>query len=162
MPAPARLLFPIALIVAAACGDDASGPDGWPTRAELTGVYACAEARVFYARAVPPTNEIREAWRLGSCSQYIEITNPTRAYEMDTTLFFITGVGDDRIRRTIDWPSGHIEYDERTGTLTATYGESEPVVYYAEPGRLIRRFPAADYTGDGLVDSVELTFAKVE
>ena len=160
MSVPARLLVPALVAVAAACGKESSAPEGPPTRAELTGVYGCAEARVFYARAVPPSNEIRQAWRLGSCTQYIEITNPTRAYEMDTTLFFITS--DDRIRRVIEFPAGDISYDPRSGTLLAAYPSADTATYRAVPGQLIQTFKPADYTGDGVVDSVELTFIKVE
>ena len=160
MSVPARLLVPALVALAAACGKESSGPEGPPTRAELTGVYGCAEARVFYARAVPPSNEIRQAWRLGSCAQYIEITNPTRAYDMDTTLFFITS--DDRIRRVIEFPAGDINYDPRSGMLLAAYPTADTSTYQAVPGRLIQSFKPADYTGDGVVDSVELTFIKVE
>jgi len=162
MRAPARLLFPAVLAAAAlACGEDSTAPDEWPTRAQLTGAYGCAAARVFYARPVPPTNEIRAAWRLGSCAQYVELTNPSLELEMDTTLFFITS--DDRIRRVIDWPAGEVSYDQSTGTLVASYPGGETVTYLAEPDlRLIQTMPPDDYTGDGMIDSVELTFVQVD
>jgi hypothetical protein len=161
MRASVRLLFPAVLAAAAACGGEANAPDAWPTRAQLTGVYGCAEARVFYARPVPPTNEIREAWRLGSCTQYMELTNPSREFEMDTTLFFITS--DDRIRRVREFPSGDITYDERTGTLLAAYPTGDTVTYQAVADLSLQQmFAPADYTGDGRVDSVQLKFIKVE
>ena len=158
MSAPARLLFPAIVALAAACGKEASGPAAPPTRAQINGIYACARADVFYA-GTGGVDET-ERWRSGSCAQYIGLTNPTREFEMDTTLFSITP--DDRIRRALEFPAGDVSYDARTGTLVASYTYADTATYTASADRLLQRFRPADYTGDGRVDSVELSFVRVE
>ena len=158
MSAPARLLFPALVALAAACGKESSAPPGQLTRDQLNGIWACARADVFYAGTGGVDES--ERWRTGTCGQYIGLTSPTREFEMDTTSFTISS--DDRIKRRREFPPGDVSYDPISGTLMATYATADTAVYDVSSDGLRQRFRPADYTGDGRVDSVELSFVRVQ
>ena len=157
MPHPARsmLLAAVAAAALACSGGDSTGPGRPPSRAELNGVYGCYKVDAYYYNAGTKTSR----WREGRCSDYIAITNPSREYERDTVLFQVRA--DNEILR-LDWLNGSFSYDSTTGIAEATYGDGTVEVYKASVKQLVRLYEPFDFTGDGLSDSLRITFVKVQ
>jgi hypothetical protein len=148
-----RLALFVALVTAVAC-KDSTEPARPPTRAELNGIWRCYRANLF---SVNPQNNIAR-WRLGSCGEYIAVTNPSRADSIDTTTFVINEM--DEVTRAIEFRPGEIAYDSAGALASVTYPDRPAVVYDVTPGFLTHRLDGLDLTGDGVPDSLQLTFCK--
>ena len=156
MPHPARpLLFTlVALATATACTHDSTGPAKPPSRADLNGVYGCYRVDAYYYSAQSNTTR----WRQGRCSDYIAVTNPSRQFERDTVLFSISS--DNGVRR-LDFATGELAYDSTSGTAIVAYMSGQQDLYEATPNQLVQEFQPFDFTGDGVSDSLRITFVKV-
>ncbi|MGI8497958.1 MAG: hypothetical protein ACR2OG_10310 [Gemmatimonadaceae bacterium] len=147
----ARLAVFGGLVAVIACNSKTTAPQ-LPKRADLNGFWQCAAARLF---SYNPATKVRQ-WRTGGCLDYTAVTNPSREDSIETKTFSIAP--DGQVRR-LDFPTGRITYDENTGMATVVYSDHTDL-YQASQGGLRQAIYGRDLTGDGEIDSLQLTFIK--
>ncbi len=149
----ARLAVFAALVAVIACNSKTTAPQ-LPKRADLNGFWQCAGARLFSYNAA---TKVRQ-WRTGGCLDYIAVTNPSREDSIETKTFSISA--DNQVRR-LDFPTGRLTYDENTGALVVVYSDHTDE-YRASQSGLFQAIYGRDLTGDGEIDSLQLTFTKAQ
>ena len=153
MASSVRIPLFIALVTIVACNDPVD-PARPPSRGDLNGVWRCYRANLFSVS--PLTGTAR--WRLGSCAEYILVTSPSRRDSIDTTSFAITEL--DRVEREVEFRPGHLVYDSAASFLTVYYPDRDSAVYDVMAGFLTNHIDGEDLTGDGVPDSLRLTFCR--
>lgn len=161
----ARALMRVAVVAAPllvagmlACGEDPKGPSTLkpPSKAQLIGSYTCYRFIGYYKGSEGT------GYYAGSCVAYARATNPSRADSIEVQDFQVmTSFGVTRP----DFEQGTFVYDSANAQATINYSTDRPSEVYEVwvPGAnfLTRTFVPFDYTGDGLIDSLTLTYQKV-
>lgn len=141
-----------------ACGDGPKGPSTFrpPSKAELIGSYKCYSF-VGYYKGSGGTG-----YYAGSCVAYARASNPNRGDSIEVQQFQVT-TGFSVTRP--DFEQGTFVYDSANAQATINYATDRPSevyeVWVPGPNFLTRKFVPFDYTGDGLIDSLTLTYQKV-
>ena len=146
----------VAIATMAACGDGLkpTAPRKPPSPGQLVGSYRCAQF-IGYYRGSKGTGYYQ-----GTCNAYINVTNPKRTLEIEVQPFEITNLF--RVTRP-DFETADFVYDSAAAQGTMNYPSlpSETYDVWVEgPGTMTRRFLPFDYTGDGVMDSLTLTYVK--
>lgn len=146
-------LFGAGLALAACSSHRATGPV-IPPRAAVNGAYGCYRVDAYYYNAGTDTAR----WRIGRCSDYVAVTNPSRADSIELLNFSISS--DDYVRR-IDYRPAYFAYDTTTGIAIESYQDRPADTMYVAPGEIQIHFPAFDFTGDGRIDSLRITYLMI-
>ena len=157
-----RLPLSLATIVVActvaACGGDpkTTGPRKPPPKTELIGTYECVQFLGFY------NGSSGTGWYRGSCTAYVNVTNPTRLDSIEVQQFDVTPAYN--VNRP-DFETGTLVYDSASAVANINYATgrtSETYDVWVEgEDFLTRRFSPFDYTGDGAPDSLTITYRKI-
>ena len=148
----------VATVAIAACGGDpkSTGPSKPPPKTELIGAYECVQFLGFYKGASGT------GWYRGSCLAYANVTNPTRADSLEAQDFDVTP--SYNVNRP-DFETGTLVYDSANAMATVNYATgraSESYEVWSDgEGFLTRRFVPFDYTGDGIPDSLIISYRRV-
>jgi hypothetical protein len=152
-----RVLALSAVVAGVACSGDPkpTGPAKPPSPTALIGQYRCLRFLGYYA------GSSGTGYYQGSCNAYVNVTNPSRALEIERQDFVI----NDRFEISRpDFETGTFVYDSAAARAVVNYssGRASEVfeVWIDGPNLLRQTFAPWDYTGDGLVDSLRLTFQK--
>lgn len=148
-----RLLVPALLVAAVAC-KDSTGAAKPPSRSQLNGIYQCERVDAYYHN--PVTNVAQ--WRYGGCAAYIAVTSPSRADSIDTMSFAISP--NNTVQRFVEYVNGTAQYDSTRGMLYILYPDRPTDSLRAGNERLVQRYGAFDFTGDGRTDSLIITFLR--
>lgn len=153
------LVILAAALVVSACSDDSSGPDTLPAD-RLIGEYSCTVARATFTNALTAPDDGPGTYQLSPCSVYTNFTSPNRRDSIETYEF---SIDDDSLVSRLDFPFGTASYSEETGILTITT-PGYPVETYSVGGTardvVLSRTLTFDFDGDGIDDSVQLTFLQ--
>lgn len=153
-----RLGFLAALAAGVGCSGDPkpTGPPKPPAPNLLIGSYKCLRFLGYY------TGSSGTGYYQGSCNAYINVTNPIRRDSIEVQQFDITGRFD--VNR-LDFETGTFVYDSAAARAAVNYATgrgSELFDVWAEGANLLTQtLLPFDYTGDGVVDSLRLTFQKL-
>ncbi|MFN2399537.1 MAG: hypothetical protein ABR543_12995 [Gemmatimonadaceae bacterium] len=138
-----------------ACNDKGPSAPQLLLRAALNGSYTCAESFFHYA------GPQGLGFYLGSCQNYLSATNPNRADSAETKPFTIL---QNNTFSRLDFPAGTVQYDSTTQVVRVTFPDrpAENYVAAVETGRLVlsQRYPAFDFSGDGIADTLIVRFTK--
>ena len=148
------VLVATALVIAACSGSGGTAPKP-PTRAALNGNYACYRVDAFYADTAGVAK-----WRYGPCANYGPYaTNGTRTDSIETVPFGLSS--DDLIRRT-DFAPSYFAYDSTTGIAIESFKDRPADTLYAFPGMFVVHHAPFDFNGDGRLDTLRVTFQRVQ
>jgi hypothetical protein len=153
-----RLALLAAFVAALGCAGDpkATGPTPPPAPNRLIGSYQCVQFLGYYKGGSGL------GYYQGSCRAYINVTHPTRLDSIEVQQFDITPTF--YINRA-DIEPGTFVYDSASARAQVNYSTGRPSevfdVWLEGPNTLTQTLAPWDYTGDGLVDSLRLTFRKI-
>jgi hypothetical protein len=150
-------LAPIAAILACSGDPKAVGPAKPPSPTLLIGTYHCVHFLGYYQGSQGT------GYYQGSCAAYVNVTkNPSRLDSIETKDFTI----NDRLEVTRpDFETGLFVYDSAASRATVNYSTGRQSQVFSVWGEgqntLTQTFFPFDYNGDGLPDSLRLTFRKL-
>lgn len=153
-----RIALLAAFAAAIGCSGDPkpTGPPAPPSPNRLVGSYQCVQFLGYYKGGSGL------GYYQGTCRAYTNATNPSRLDSIEVQQFDITAFFN--VNRP-DFETGTFVYDSAAGRATVNYStgrHSEVFDVWSEgPNTLTQTLAPFDYTGDGLVDSLRLTFRKI-
>ena len=153
-----RIAVLVAFVGAVGCAGDPkpTGPPAPPAPNLLIGSYQCVQFLGYYKGGSGI------GYYQGSCRAYTNVTHPSRLDSIEVQQFDITTTFN--VNRP-DFETGTFVYDSASARAQVNYSTGRPSevfdVWLEGPNTLTQPLPPWDYTGDGLVDSLRLTFRKI-
>lgn len=150
------LLAALAAGIGCSADPKPTGPATPPAPNLLVGSYKCLRFLGYYK------GSSGTGYYQGSCTAYIKVTNPTRLDSIEVQQFDVTA--NFNVVRP-DFETGTFVYDSAAARAAVNYAtgrRSEVFDVWVEGINLVTQtLPPFDFSGDGVVDSLRLTFQKL-